>query len=646
MNLAASLSSAGDWLLRASWQAGVLAILILAVQWLAGSRLSARWRYNLWLLVVLRLLLPAVPSSQLSVHNLIALPSKSAPPPPLKIEQPVDANLSVVVLEDEPFPVQTPLRPITPIAPAKSWREYAIPAAWLLWLCGFLVLFLRTLIATVKLAMHSRRFAPVTDSKTLELLDQARRAMRIRRRITLLSAPNLTTPALMGLIHPRILLPTRVLGEFHPSELRLIFLHELAHLRRCDVAVNWLITLLNMLHWFNPLLWIAFARLRGERELACDELVLQASAPNERREYGNTMIKLLQAFSRGSALPGVVGILEGQAPLRRRITMIAQFDGKQHRTWMALLAAIILAMVCLTDAAVGQQRGNGPRRGGGIGVPGETASPQPQPPPPAGFFGGGGEGGPAVIVAHFANVEKDTDADAASAQTRSALMRKVPEVKFDQVALADVMSFMQDITTLNIYVDWKAMEAAGIERNVTISLQLKNVPAGEVLRLVLREASPSLRYDIESGIVVISPNPRQPVALIKAYNVEDLTIDNSVQMKRSWEMLEERIKNAPDETQREQLRSQLGEMQGQMEFRRSARIQELVALIQSAVAPYTTSGMTVKAFDTKLIVTADDSGHQEVAKVLDMLRDKSDGPAGERKADPKSAPKPGGATRP
>ena len=135
------------------------------------------------------------------------------------------------------------------------------------------------------------------------------------------------------------------------------------------------------------------------------------------------------------------------------------------------------------------------------------------------------------------------------------------------------------------------------------------------------------------------PLPQYPL-------VEDLTVDNSVQMKRSWEMLEERIKNAPDEAQREQLRGQLGEMQGQMEFRRSARIQELVALIQSAVAPYTTSGMTVKAFDTKLIVTADDSGHQEVAKVLDMLRDKSDGPAGERKADPKSPPKPGGATRP
>jgi bla regulator protein BlaR1 len=77
MNL--SLTGAGDWLLRASWQAGVLAVLILLIQWLAGSRLSARWRYNLWMLVVLRLVLPVLPATHWSVHNWVGLPHKTAP---------------------------------------------------------------------------------------------------------------------------------------------------------------------------------------------------------------------------------------------------------------------------------------------------------------------------------------------------------------------------------------------------------------------------------------------------------------------------------------------------------------------------------------------------------------------------------------
>jgi beta-lactamase regulating signal transducer with metallopeptidase domain len=53
------------WLLRASWQAALLALLVLAAQWAFQKRLTARWRYALWLLVLARLALPAAPSSAL-----------------------------------------------------------------------------------------------------------------------------------------------------------------------------------------------------------------------------------------------------------------------------------------------------------------------------------------------------------------------------------------------------------------------------------------------------------------------------------------------------------------------------------------------------------------------------------------------------
>src|SRR4029077_14707038 len=103
-----------------------------------------------------------------------------------------------------------------------------------------------------------------------------------------------------------LLLPLSVLRDFDRRELRLIFLHELAHLRRNDVLTNWLVAILQIIHWFNPLLWLAFARLRADRELACDELVLSVTQQQERRVYGQTMIKLLQTLSRGTVLPGMV----------------------------------------------------------------------------------------------------------------------------------------------------------------------------------------------------------------------------------------------------------------------------------------------------------------------------------------------------
>src|SRR5205814_5258917 len=158
-----SLTGVGEWLLRASWQAGVLAILILVIQWIAGSRLSARWRYNLWMLVVLRLVLPAVPATHWSVHNWIALPHKTVPALPNRVEKAVDAKFEGVVLQSEPILVPTAAPRVISVEPQKSWKDYAIPAARILWLSGFVFFLLRTFIATAKLMMQSRRFSAVTD---------------------------------------------------------------------------------------------------------------------------------------------------------------------------------------------------------------------------------------------------------------------------------------------------------------------------------------------------------------------------------------------------------------------------------------------------------------------------------------------------
>ncbi|HEV8291281.1 MAG TPA: hypothetical protein VGP94_05140, partial [Tepidisphaeraceae bacterium] len=83
--------------------------------------------------------------------------------------------------------------------------------------------------------------------------------------------------------------------------------------------------------------------------------------------------------------------------------------------------------------------------------------------------------------------------------------------------------------------------------------------------------------------------------------------------------------NAADEAARNQLNRQLLDFQMMIDQTKGGRMEQLVALIQTTIAPYANSGMAVRAFDTKLIITADESGHQEVAKVLSMLRDRGEG---------------------
>jgi uncharacterized protein (TIGR03435 family) len=133
--------------------------------------------------------------------------------------------------------------------------------------------------------------------------------------------------------------------------LRCIFLHELAHLKRCDIWISWIVALLQSLHWFNPLVWWAFIRIRADRESACDALVLSYLRDEESDRYGRALINLLERFSQTQHLPAVAGIFESKVQLKRRLTMIAKFRPSTRfaGVWAAVLL-VILSFGLLTDA--------------------------------------------------------------------------------------------------------------------------------------------------------------------------------------------------------------------------------------------------------------------------------------------------------
>jgi bla regulator protein BlaR1 len=113
--------------------------------------------------------------------------------------------------------------------------------------------------------------------------------------------------------------------------------------------LNWIMTGLQILHWFNPLVWFGFARWRVDREIACDAAALEAAGPSSNRAYGQTLLRLLQHLSPAARRPGLVGVLEDRNQLRRRMNMIARFT-PARRPFVAAGLLAILAMVGLTDA--------------------------------------------------------------------------------------------------------------------------------------------------------------------------------------------------------------------------------------------------------------------------------------------------------
>jgi len=116
----------------------------------------------------------------------------------------------------------------------------------------------------------------------------------------------------------------------------------------------------------------------------------------------------------------------------------------------------------------------------------------------------------------------------ANSATRYQLNASLPEVKFDGVALGDALDFLRDVSGINMTVNWKAMEAAGVTKDTPVTLRLRNVSARKALEMVLAEAggSSALTYDVDEGVVEITTRELADQRMYtKVYPIEDLLME-------------------------------------------------------------------------------------------------------------------------
>ena len=168
--------------------------------------------------------------------------------------------------------------------------DQALPWLVLLWGAGVLAMAARTLHQWHELSQVARRWAHAQADLDAIMLGLTRRFGFVRRVRVLVSA-RIDTPMLFGWIKPVVLLPAAVALGFPRHQIELILAHELGHLRRYDHLVNLAQALLETLLFYHPVVhWIS-REVRNERELCCDELVLQLTS-GEPREYARTLASL------------------------------------------------------------------------------------------------------------------------------------------------------------------------------------------------------------------------------------------------------------------------------------------------------------------------------------------------------------------
>ena len=347
------MSGSMHYLLMTSAQASVIIIGLLASwRWLA-RRVSASWLYLFWVVAMVRLVVPGMLPGGIRIGNFLPWQTStmvSAEPVSLTCGPRLDPSIAPAT--------GTSIRPAAPPAATTmarpftwEWRQCLLGC----WLAGVAMGSGWLLRQHVRLRLSVRRSRAATNAALPVLLEECKALIGVTRRVGVFESPAIMSPALIGVWRPRILLPCGMIGQTSRSDLRHVLLHELAHLRRQDLAINWLAAWLRILHWFNPLVSLACARLRWQQELACDEAVLAALSPQEWRQYGHTLVNLSGTFTSHAAL-GRVGILESHKLLEQRIIMIRNYHSHSTSASCAALGMLLgLATVSLVHSAAADE---------------------------------------------------------------------------------------------------------------------------------------------------------------------------------------------------------------------------------------------------------------------------------------------------
>lgn len=356
------------WFFYSTLAASTVALLVIAIQKLFHHHLSARLQHALWLIVLVRLLLPDFPNSDASIFN-VALHIKNAVSiihldayhssneisrnsEEKKIQQ-NDLNMATEINHAIPETlsvqeVEQPLLSFSDIYPL------VLPIISTIWFGGTVTLITYLCSYLLRMRKRAKRLTLVTDPRILSVLEECQRKFDIKKPVPLYTGNYAKSPCISGLIHPWIFVPELVVKELTSTQLLHIFSHELAHLKRKDTWWNVLSCFVLAIHWMNPIVWMCIKRMKADREIACDACVLDVLGENEATPYGLTMIDFLKLFASKSAHPQLLyfGGTTNQNEMVRRITMIKAFKkGSYKFSALAIVCMIGLSAATLTNAA-------------------------------------------------------------------------------------------------------------------------------------------------------------------------------------------------------------------------------------------------------------------------------------------------------
>ena len=311
-----------DTVLELSWQAGLIALAVMAVRLVLRKKTSRRALCMLWALVALRLLLPV----SLTVESPVSLQAEEAPVS--RAYHAMQEARTSVPEEAAPAPAEpsgaaAAVVPAEPAAEPVTLRTFARWLPWI-WVIGMGCMAAYMLLSFIWMRLTLRRAEHIRDN--------------------VYRCTQWSTPFVLGIIAPCIYVPESVSEEDLPQ----VLAHERCHIRRWDHVVKPFAFLLLAVNWFNPVLWAAYVLLGRDMENACDEMALKNADAAQRAAYSRALVSCAAQPKMAAVCP----LAFGEVAVKERVKNVLGY--KKPAIWAAVMvavAAVIIGACLLTKPA-------------------------------------------------------------------------------------------------------------------------------------------------------------------------------------------------------------------------------------------------------------------------------------------------------
>jgi beta-lactamase regulating signal transducer with metallopeptidase domain len=244
-----------------------------------------------------------------------------------------------------------PVRGLVPERAGSVWRVRILPWLVALWAVGAVIAIIPCVVGLARLSTVTRRARVMRGGRWALLVPSVMRELDVRRRVRFVELDESVMPMTWGVFRPVVLLPA---DDFDSTiEQRLdVLRHELAHVRRYDCLTQLVAQLTCALHWFNPLVWMAAAQLRAERERACDDEVLRAGS--RASDYADYLLRVARSTRMVGA--AALGGLAMARPSQMAGRLMAVLDDRRPRGRVSgptsVQATLMATLIVVATAAL------------------------------------------------------------------------------------------------------------------------------------------------------------------------------------------------------------------------------------------------------------------------------------------------------